>query len=156
MKNFFKVKFVIISLLLLIGCSSDDTIGDNNAVEIKQIEDSVKSGTWRVTSYIDSGKNETNDYAGYNFTFNENGSLVAFNGTNVVNGTWSVTDHSSSSNDDSNDDDDFDFNILFSAPPNFEELSDDWDIMSISNTKMELIDVSGGSGETDSLSFTKN
>ena len=153
--GYYKIMVIVTLSLLLFSCSSDDTLPEDNAAIIDQIEERIKSGTWSITSYIDSGDNETNDYAGYNFTFNENGSLVASNGTNVINGTWSITDDSNSSNDDSNDND-VDFNIAFSAPPNFEELSDDWDIVSASSTKIDLIDVSGGNGGTDTLVFERN
>ncbi len=155
MKIFFKINFVIISLLFFVGCSSDETIADDNTVVINQIEDRIKSGTWRITSYIDSGDNETGDYTGYDFTFNENGTLVASNGSTIINGTWSVTDDSNSSDDDSSDDNDIDFNISFASPPDFEELSDDWDITSTSNSKINLIDISGGNGGTDILVFEK-
>jgi hypothetical protein len=52
--------------------------------------------------------------------------------------------------------DDLDFNISFASPPDFEELSDDWDFISQSSSKIELIDVSGGNGGTDYLTFEKN
>lgn len=48
-----------------------------------------------------------------------------------------------------------DFNIFFASPENFSELSDDWNIVSYSDTKIELMDVSGGDGETDLLTFEK-
>jgi len=38
----------------------------------------------------------------------------------------------------------------------FEDLNDDWDFISQSATKVELIDVSGGNGGTDYLTFEKN
>jgi hypothetical protein len=38
----------------------------------------------------------------------------------------------------------------------FEDLNDDWDFISQSANKIELLDVSGGSGETDYLTFEKN
>ncbi|TBN01411.1 hypothetical protein EYD45_13485, partial [Hyunsoonleella flava] len=100
----------------------------------------------------DSGENETSDFTGYNFSFNSDGSLVATNGTDTLTGTWSVTDDSSSS------DDDIDFNIFFPVPDtnDFEDLNDDWDIISYTSTKIELIDISGGNGGTDNLIFEKN
>jgi hypothetical protein len=52
--------------------------------------------------------------------------------------------------------DDLDFNIAFTAPANFLELTYDWDIQSRTDTKIELIDVSGGNGGTDYLTFEKN
>ena len=143
-------------LMLFASCSSDDDMPQNNAAIIQQIEGQVKSGNWRISSYIDSGKNETSDYAGYTFTFNEDGTLLASNGSSTINGRWSITDDSNNSNDDSNDDDDIDFNISFASPPVFSELSDDWDIVSSSSSKIDLIDISGGNGGTDTLVFEKN
>jgi hypothetical protein len=70
------------------------------------------------------------------------------NGTNNYNGTWSIT--VSISNDDSLGD--LDFNINFSLT----NLNDDWDFVSKSSTIIKLIDVSGGSGGTDYLTFEKN
>ena len=85
------------------------------------------SGTWVISSFIESGTDETNDFTGYVFTFNSDGSLVADNGTMTVSGTWSVTsDDSSDDDDDYDSDDDIDFNIFFAAPPTFEELTEDW------------------------------
>jgi hypothetical protein len=53
-------------------------------------------------------------------------------------------------------DSDLDFNIFFAAPPDFENLSDDWDFILYKSTKIELIDMSGGNGGTDYLTFEKN
>ena len=151
--RFFISGFITLSFILIAySCSSEDTVINDNSTEIKQITDMANSGTWRITNYIDSGQNETNDYTGYNFTFVNGGTLTASNGINTINGTWSVTDQNSS-DDDSND---IDFIIFFSTPPNFEELSDDWDIVSITATKIDLIDISGGNGGTDTLTFEKN
>ena len=151
--RFFISGFITLSFILIAySCSSEDTVINDNSTEIKQITDMANSGTWRITNYIDSGQNETNDYTGYNFTFVNGGTLTASNGINTINGTWSVTDQNSS-DDDSND---IDFIIFFSTPPNFEELSDDWDIVSTTATKIDLIDISGGNGGTDTLTFEKN
>lgn len=154
MKNrLFLREFLMLCLLLIVlSCSSEDAAMVDNSAEIEQIKINANSGSWSITSYIDSGKNETNDYTGYIFTFSAGGELTASNSINTINGTWSVTDESSS-DDNSND---IDFNIFFSTPPNFEELSDDWDVVSTSNSKIELIDISGGNGGTDTLTFEKN
>lgn len=45
---------------------------------------------------------------------------------------------------------------MFTSPPDFEELTDDWDIISQTSSKIELIDISGGNGGTDYLTFQKN
>lgn len=140
-------------------CSTDDDDGstNDNSQEIAQIENTAESGTWRITNFNDSGQNETSDFNGYDFTFNSDGSLVATNGSNTLTGTWSVTDDSNSS-DDSSSDDDIDFNIFFPVPDDndFEDLNDDWDVVTTTSTRIELIDVSGGNGGTDMLTFEKN
>ncbi|NND63794.1 MAG: hypothetical protein HKN48_11460 [Flavobacteriaceae bacterium] len=120
----------------------------------------AESGTWIITYFFDTDSDETSDFNGYIFSFNTDGSLVATKGNNTVTGTWSVQDDSSnnSSDDDGNSTDDDDFNIFFPVPDtnDFEDLNDDWDIISVSNNKIELIDVSGGNGGTDLLTFEKN
>ena len=117
-----------------------------------QIENNVQTGEWIITKFIDSGENETNHFAGYNFTFKSNGSIVAIDGSNNFNGSWSI--NNSNSNDDSQDD--LDFIIHFNLTNDFEDLNEDWDLVSHTSTKIELIDVSGGNGGTDYLTFEKN
>jgi hypothetical protein len=132
-------------------CSSDDN--SSSSQDPTPVINAATQGTWRVTSYVDSGTDETNHFTGYNFTFSNGGVLTATNGSNTVTGTWSVL------NDDSNDDspsNDLDFNIGFTAPANFADLTDDWDIVTYSDTTISLIDISGGNGGTDTLVFTKN
>ena len=151
----FSIIFGFLSLLLIMSCSNDDdddSHSNNNAQN--DIENNVQSGTWLITNFIDSGTNESTDFTGYNFTFESSGVLNANNGSNDFNGTWSVTD--SDSDDDSPDDNDLDFNINFNLTNNFEDLNDDWDIISQSDTKIELTDVSGGNGGTDFLTFERN
>ncbi|MCK8479697.1 hypothetical protein [Psychroserpens algicola] len=151
--------FLLSFSLMSSMCSSDDDDGNpnNNSQQIAEIQSDAESGTWRITNFNDSGQNETSDFNGYDFSFNADGSLTATNGANTLTGTWSVTDDSNS-NDDSNSDDDIDFNIFFPVPDSndFEDLNDDWDVVSSSSTRIELIDISGGNGGTDMLTFEKN
>lgn len=162
MKKVFNLGLLLMLSFSLMSsmCSNDDDDGgipNNNSLEIAQIQNTAESGTWRITNFVDSGQNETSDFTGYNFSFNADGSLVASNGSNTMTGTWSVTDDSNS-NDDSSSDDDIDFNIFFPVPDsnNFEDLNDDWDIVSTSSNTIELIDISGGNGGTDFLTFERN
>ena len=152
----FTMAILLSFTLMSTSCSSDDDNNPtDNTAEIQQITSQVESGEWVITYFYDTDSDETNDFAGYTFTFDSTGTLTATNGTNTYTGTWSVSDDSSS-DDDSSNDDDIDFNIFFASPPDFEELSDDWDVTSHSSTKIELIDVSGGNGGTDYLTFEKN
>jgi hypothetical protein len=144
------MKLLKVSVFLLVGlfaCSDD-----NSASKQDEIKDTVISGTWRITYYWDTDKEETSKFSGYNFTFGSNGVLTAVKSSTTITGSWSITD--SNSNDDSLND--LDFNILFSAPADFADLSDDWDIQEYTSTQIKLIDVSGGNGGTDYLTFQKN
>lgn len=158
MKNtIFTITLILVGLIAT-SCSSDSSDNNLNTAEsLQAVTDLALSGTWVISSFIESGTDETNDFTGYVFTFNSDGSLVADNGTMTVSGTWSVTsDDSSDDDDDYDSDDDIDFNIFFAAPPTFEELTEDWDIVSRSASRIELIDISGGNGGTDTLTFEKN
>lgn len=132
-------------------CSNDDNNSPTNQNQT-QVVNTVQSGTWRITLFDDSGTIKTTNFTGVNFTFGSNGVLTA-TGTGLnVSGTWSVTD--SNSNDDTLND--LDFNITFASPANYAELSDDWDIIERTDTKIRLTDVSGGNGGIDYLTFEKN
>ena len=48
-----------------------------------------------------------------------------------------------------------DFNIFFAAPEYFNELTEDWNMISYATDKIELIHESGGNGGTDLLTFEK-
>jgi hypothetical protein len=132
--------------LILSSCSSgDDADVSANLSGIQEIESTVQSGNWRITNMNDSGEDETSDFAGYRFTFSDDGSVTATNGAITQNGSWSVIDD----RDDDDAEDDIDFNLFFPVPDtsDFEDLNDDWDIVSISDSKIELID----DGDLDEL-----
>lgn len=144
--------FCLFMLNVASMCSSDDD-SSSSSQDPTPVINTATQGTWRVTSYVDSGTDETNHFTGYNFTFASGNVLSATNGTNTYTGTWSVTNDSS---DDDSPSSDLDFNILFASPADFADLSDDWDIVSYTANTISLIDVSGGNGGTDTLVFTKN
>jgi hypothetical protein len=157
MNHLRKIKFTfglaILFVLTTSSMCSDDDNSSSSSINPSTIINIVNNGTWRVTYYYDTDSEETNNFTGYNFTFGPNNVLTATNGTNTYDGIWSVTD---SNSDDDDSISDLDFNIAFVAPPQFEELTDDWEIIEKSATVIKLRDVSGGNGGTDLLTFTKN
>ena len=146
------ILFCIFLLNVASMCNNDDD-NSNTPADPTPVINTVNQGTWRITLYNDSGTDKTSNFTGYNFTFGSGNVLTATNGSTVYNGTWSVT--SSNSNDD-NPSNDLDFNIGFASPTTFVDLTDDWDIISYTATKIQLIDISGGNGGTDYLTFEKN
>lgn len=144
--------YLLISLILVLlfaSCTQDDTVTPVNDPVLLQQQ--VQAGGWRITSFIDSGKDETAHFSGYVFTFGSNGILGATNGSTNHSGSWSVN-HGNSQDDSPGD---VDFNIFFNLTNAFEDLNEDWHILSQSETRIELIHVSGGHGGTDYLTFEK-
>jgi hypothetical protein len=147
------MKKLLLPLVVLIwvgisSCSEDD----NNPSVRNDVINTVSSGSWKITYFFDTDKEETDNFTGYSFTFGTGNVLTASNEVNTYTGTWSIT--SSNSYDDSVDD--LDFNIAFAAPDDFEELSEDWEILSRTDARIELRHISGGNGGTDLLTFEKD
>lgn len=147
--------FLFLSVFaMLVSCSDDDS---QSLADPQPVINAAKLGNWRVTYYSDSGTDKTAQFSGFTFTFGEGNALSATNGTATHTGTWSVTNsHSGTDDSGHHSSNDLDFNIAFTAPANFLELTDDWDIRSYSANKIELIDISGGNGGTDYLTFERN
>ncbi|MBC8754853.1 hypothetical protein H2O64_09240 [Kordia sp. YSTF-M3] len=100
------------------------------------------SGNWVVSSYTDDGVDETADYNGYQLNFDSNGTVIADNGT-PINGTWTTQSSGSV------------LILDFGTSMPFDELNDDWDVVSITSTQVKVQDVSGGNGGTDILILDK-
>lgn len=136
------------SILFVNSCGSDDVVSVNTP---SSVTNTVTLGTWKITLLDESGVVKTSDFSGYNFTFGSNNTINATNGTNVYSGAWSVSD-------DNVDDDSIStlhFNISFSSPANFVELTEDWKVLERTDSTIKLIHKSGGNGSTDFLTFTK-
>jgi hypothetical protein len=157
MKNLRLIPVLAMLFMLNVAsmCSSNDDNSNPTVQDPTPIINTAAQGTWRVTLYEDSGVNETSNFSGFNFTFNSNNVLNVTGNGLTLNGTWSVT--SDNSGDDSPSPD-LDFNIGFvsPAPTKFIELTDDWNIITYTSTKIQLIHVSGGNGGTDYITFEKN
>jgi len=145
---------ILASLFLFtaISCSDDP---DDKAPPITPIQlfDNVTDGSWRITLFSEDGTVKTENFNGYSFIFQSNSVLTANSGSNTYIGNWGIT---LESNTDDNPDNDLDFNIAFTAPDAFVSLSDDWDVLQTSATKLQLRHVSGGDGSVDLLTFEKN
>lgn len=154
MKKFLFYPIIVCVFLLNTAsmCSSDDD--SSSPANTSEVINTVTQGTWRITLFDEDGNDHTTDFNGYTFTFGSANVLTATNGSNTYTGVWSVTSDDSSGDD--NPGDDIDFNILFSSPANFAELSEDWHILERTSAKIRLQHVSGGNGGTDLLTFEKN
>jgi hypothetical protein len=124
-------------IVFLASCTSVDDIAT-----AKTVTPLVTNGTWKVSLYMDANNDQTNDFAGYTFTFNRTGELTASkNGTDVT-GNWM--------------EDTINKKIAInmgSSDPVLEKLNNSWHIASASSGKI-CFDNAGSHG-TDRLSISQ-
>lgn len=142
-------KFTVLAIALatfLTSCDKDDN--GNDIPQVQDTKNTIQTGTWKVTALEDSGVDKTAVFADYSFIFAENGALTATDGTTAQTGSWAVR------NDRDSDDlvDDVELTISFpvSGTSILDDLNDDWDIVSVTETKIELID-RGDLNEVDDI-----
>lgn len=150
MKNANKIAlFALTTALLSISCDKEDL----NIPDLQDTRSTVQVGSWRVATLIDSGTDETADFSRYTFTFNESGALTATDGTTTQTGVWSVEND----RDEDDQEDDLDFIISFPVGEDsiFDDLTDDWDVISVTDNRIALIDEDVYE-EDDRLTFVRN
>jgi hypothetical protein len=139
MKRILLISILIKAMMIPVACTSGNAV-TANAGQV------VSSGTWRVTLFTDSGTNETANFAGFVFTFSAGGTVTAIKGSTTQTGTWNVNSGSGK------------FNINLGAKDNSNkplgDLSNDWLIISSTNTEIRLKDNNTASNEF--VTFTKN
>jgi hypothetical protein len=136
MKKQFSI--AVIAILLFASCTS--TNSSSNAGQV------ATSGSWRITLFTDSGNDETSDFSGYSFIFNTSGSVTAVKNGISQTGTWSVNTSSNKFN--------IDLGPKVDTNKPLGELTDDWKIISTSETVIQLEDDNSASNER--VTFTKN
>lgn len=137
---------ILLAVVVIASCSSDDDSGNANTNEFEEIKTTLPQGEWMVSKLIDGQSDHTTDFESFVFSFGEDGSVVAQNDLFTENGTWTY-DNSSNNGEE--------LVLQFSETTPFDEINDDWNIVSVSNSKIELSDVSGGNGDVKLLTFTK-
>ncbi len=124
---------------------NDDHADDHNGEENTSLSAILGEGIWKVVEYQKGDIDETEDYIDIQMDFNSGGSVIASNGTSEAEGAWSVTGDSGS-----------DYLVLdFGTIAPFDEFNEDWEIIEISETKLELRNVSGGDGSISKLVFER-
>lgn len=130
----------------LAGCDDDDNPMASQD-DINRVETLVTADTFVISSFIDSGEDETNLFRCYSFSFNEDGSIVARSENDMKTGTWRLEP----------DDDgplNLEFIIDFGPGVFFDELNDDWDVSEYTESTIALADIDEDEPQdNESLSF---
>jgi hypothetical protein len=130
----FKVEEIDYELVLQRVC--DDNANDGDVAEIRTI---MMEGDWVVAEYVDGEIDETDNYIGYNFNFMANhliNTTVSEMGVSYP-GLWRVLRNSDSK---------LKVYLNFGEVDILDELTEDWELDSITNDKIILKDVSDDDG----------
>jgi hypothetical protein len=140
----FMLSLCVLSILLTISCNKDNNTSP--AISTTEVSNTISAGSWRVTYYWDKDHEETANFSGYVFSFGAGNVLTAIKTGSTVTGTWSV----------GNDDSKVKLFLTFTTPASFVKITDDWQVIERTSTRIKLQDLSGNSGGTDYLTFEKN
>ena len=131
--------FLVSAVLFSCSKNSNDTIGEVSPI--------VVIGDWRVSLFSERGINETSDFAGYSFVFQNDGKLIVNkDGILQKEGTW-LEDKSSHKLI-------LNLGIKDNSNKPLGELTDDWFLTARTDTKISLTDDNASRNEI--LEFSRN
>ncbi|MFD1551114.1 hypothetical protein DNU06_04050 [Putridiphycobacter roseus] len=139
------IPFTLLALCLVSSCQKNKSENVQ-----KQIKSNLLDGIWKISKYNDDGKNKTEDFADYDFTFLENGTVHAATTDHHYLGDWMVAIDAEAENSD-----DPTFNIHFADTTDLYVLDEDWYLLSQTGIKMEWMVIISKSGDTDFLTISK-
>ena len=115
--------YVIIAVLSTASmCKTDD----DNVVVNQKLATTLGNGSWRIT-YFFNNQDETGDFDGYSFQFNDDGILIARKNALSMQGSWE-TEESSDGNSK--------LYVDFGAGDPLQKLNEDWRLAATSGSKI--------------------
>lgn len=116
--------------MAFVACHADDDAqpsnnGGNNG---NGNNSSSVIGNWKVTYYWDKDKDETNDFSGYTFDFQSDGTLVGKIGGTTYQGTWSENNSSNK------------LILTITGTKALDDMTDDWLIQEKTSSSIKLKD----------------
>jgi len=129
-------------------CDEDDDNDyhdDEEDLDDAELFSELAKGEW-VVSYFFKATDKTSDFSGYIFTFNPDGTAMADNGTNQIDGTWEgkSEDHGA-----------LELKLDFGENSLFIQLEDDWDVIEFDGNVIKLMDEDTVEGSERFLNFER-
>jgi len=129
--------------LFVLACDDEDS----PTIDDVQLHQSLTTGTWRVTYFFDE-KDETTDFDGFVFVFNDNGTAIATKNSTPAYGSWSIEKSSDGT---------VKLILYFGSVVPLDELDEDWKVLENLSTKITMDNVSNsGTGDIENLTLEKN
>ncbi len=133
---------LLFAVVIFASCSSDD---DNVRLDQPDaITIILPEGEWKIAKFIEDDEDKTSQFSSFAFKFSANGTVTAQNDILSESGSWSY--------DGSDSEPELDIN--FPDGSILDDISDDWDIVSVSTSRIELSD-KDSDGQIDILTFVK-
>ena len=121
---------------LIVDCVANT---NEDPIDISQFEEDLTTGIWYVDYFFDD-YDETDNYAGYEFTFALDGTAQSVKSGVVISGTWALVEN-------------FRLDLFFGSSVPLNELDEDWEIIEANAEFIKLKHISGSDGSIDYLTF---
>jgi hypothetical protein len=145
----FYISIFVLLFLTFSSCKKEDVNATNPATDstsTPQIDNTpMQQGKWKVILFQEGSNVETASFSGYEFTFQDNGGVVAQKDARRVTGGWIMGSGNRYGK----------FILAFGQTDPFEDISEDWTILEKTPTRLRLEHISGGDGSKELLTFEK-
>ncbi|MGD1840706.1 MAG: hypothetical protein ACFB0B_07395 [Thermonemataceae bacterium] len=151
MNHIKKYSFLLIISVLLIACDDDDDEHRPANTPQPVARDDVV-GAWDVSLFRDDGEDDTDDFDGLTFTFEEDGDLLISDGQQSTTAQWSINSAGDRMNIDISA-----ANIAdLSDRDELEDLDDDdWVVVESTDTTLQLREDDEDADDRDEVRFSK-
>jgi len=141
MKRFLHPPLLVLAAILSTASMCDNEDDNMDEDDSKAIETSLGQGSWKVAYFFDV-EDETSDFEGYSFLFNDDDVAIATKNSLSVQGSWDTEDSSQGNTK---------LYLDFGAASPLEELNEAWIVVESLTARITLEHESGGNGDTDTL-----
>ena len=134
-----------------IGACDEDDDNDHNDDEEEDDPDDAElfieliKGEWIISYFFDE-TDKTSDFTAYKFTFNADGTALADNGSNQINGTWEGKSEENGTHE---------LELKFGGIVPFAQLEEDWDVLEFEGEVIKLMDEDTAEGSKRFLNLER-
>ena len=135
--------FVVVAILSTASTCKED---EEEFMANQKLETTLGYGTWRISYFFDK-QDETSDFDGYAFQFNDDEILIAKKSALSIQGSWETEDSSDGNSK---------LYIDFGTGGPLEELNEDWRVAATSGSKITFEHESGSNGDIETMVLERN
>jgi len=130
--------------MILTSCGKDE-LNDSTPVTTQAVSASLVTGGWQITLFNKDGRNITDEFRSFVFTFNENKTAMAINEILTAHGTWDskIVEGRTA------------LEVYFPNPPFITQLNGVWPVVEKTNSKIILENVNSEGEAISVLVFEK-